>query len=241
MLISLFMTNFNLFVLSVSSHGRESQLMSRRSVEEAGIGCSAISGGGCEEVKEVVAMKWGKLEKMKGVVLCIGGNDLAKRSGGGQVQAVGYAELRERIEDLVRWLGERVGGVVVSMDMVPRRSLGGGWFNVVVRRLGRGLSRQGGYHCHVGWARALMWESRAVGGGEGGVRGAVSGGAGGAVGGGVGGAVGGGVGVGAVGGGEGRYRVREELFAGDRVHLVGNGRGYFDVCLVYAVGVSGCG
>ena len=40
---------------------------------------------------------------------------------------------------------------------------------------------------------------------------------------------------------EGRYRVKEELFTGDGVHLIGREREYLDVCVMYAVGVSGCG
>ena len=54
--------------------------------------------------------------------------------------------------------------------------------------------------------------------------------------GGGGGAVGGG-GVAVGGAGEGRYRVREELFTGDGVHLIGRGREYLDVCVMFAVGV----
>jgi hypothetical protein len=51
------------------------------------IGCSAIGGGGCAEVKRVVERKWGELSRLQCIVLCVGGNDAAKRHSGVQVRA----------------------------------------------------------------------------------------------------------------------------------------------------------
>jgi hypothetical protein len=60
----------------------------------------------------------------------------------------------------VRWLRSRLPLVtVVTMDMVPRAS-DGGFFCVAVRRLAVGVECQGVWHRHVGWSRALMFESR---------------------------------------------------------------------------------
>jgi hypothetical protein len=50
------------------------------------LGCSAIGGGGCTEVKRVVERKWGELSWLQCIVLCVGGNDAAKRRGGVQVR-----------------------------------------------------------------------------------------------------------------------------------------------------------
>ena len=58
-------------------------------VEKVGVGCSAVSGGGCEEVKEVVAKKWGRLVGVRGVVLQIGGDDAAEKRDGVQVEGEG--------------------------------------------------------------------------------------------------------------------------------------------------------
>ena len=39
------------FILSVSSHGSESDFMKKAMVEEVGVGCTAVSGVGCDEVR----------------------------------------------------------------------------------------------------------------------------------------------------------------------------------------------
>jgi hypothetical protein len=62
----------------VSSHGRYGCLMQSEMLG-ARIGCSAIGGGGCAEVKRVVERKWGHLSRLSCIVLCVGGNDAAKR------------------------------------------------------------------------------------------------------------------------------------------------------------------
>jgi hypothetical protein len=69
----------------VSSHGRYGCLLNEGMLEGR-IGCSAIGGGGCAEVKRVVERKWGALSRLQCIVLCIGGNDAAKRRGGVQVR-----------------------------------------------------------------------------------------------------------------------------------------------------------
>jgi hypothetical protein len=54
------------------------------------IGCSAVGGGGCAEVRKLVDRKWGALAGLRCVVLCIGGNDVARRRGGVQVRVNMY-------------------------------------------------------------------------------------------------------------------------------------------------------
>ena len=113
----------------MSSHGRESKFMEVAMVEKVGVGCTAVSGGGCDEVWEVVARKWGQMAAVKGIVLQVGGNDIAVKKDGVQVPGLGYAAMREKLEELVRWLRERVGG----------------WWSPWMR-------------CHAGvWEGFLMW------------------------------------------------------------------------------------
>jgi hypothetical protein len=69
----------------VSSHGRYGCLL-KSELLEGRIGCSAIGGGGCAEVKKVVDRKWGHLSHLGCIVLCVGGNDAARRCGGVQVR-----------------------------------------------------------------------------------------------------------------------------------------------------------
>jgi hypothetical protein len=52
------------------------------------VGCSAVGGGGLAEVRALVDRKWGGLEALRCVVLCVGGNDVSRRRGGVQVRAV---------------------------------------------------------------------------------------------------------------------------------------------------------
>jgi hypothetical protein len=74
-------------MFSVSSHGRYGNLVSEEMVRGR-IGCSAVGGGGLEEVRALVNRKWGGLEALRCVLLCVGGNDVSRRRGGVQVSAV---------------------------------------------------------------------------------------------------------------------------------------------------------
>jgi hypothetical protein len=74
-------------MFSVSSHGRYGNLVSEEMVQGR-VGCSAVGGGGLEEVRALVNRKWGGLEALRCVVLCVGGNDVSRRRGGVQVSAV---------------------------------------------------------------------------------------------------------------------------------------------------------
>jgi hypothetical protein len=114
-----------------------------------------------------------------------------------------------KTEELMRWQHARLPLVtVVTMDMVPRESVGG-FFCVAVRRLAVGVECQGVWHMHVGWSRALMYESRI------GCRGVVK--------------------RARV---EQRYVVRSELFRVDGVHLGEIAQGYLDACAIFAVGLG---
>jgi hypothetical protein len=117
--------------------------------------------------------------------------------------------LKRRLEELVRWIRVKVpGATIVTMDVVPRES-DGGFFCVAVRWLAVGVECQGVWHKHVGWSRALMYESRV------GCRGVVK--------------------RARV---EQRYVVRSELFRVDGVHLGEVAQGYLDACAIFAVGLG---
>jgi hypothetical protein len=45
------------------------------------VGCSAVGGGGLEEVRALVNRKWGGLDALRCVVLCVGGNEVSRRRG----------------------------------------------------------------------------------------------------------------------------------------------------------------
>jgi hypothetical protein len=120
-----------------------------------------------------------------------------------------YEALKLKIEELVRWVWVKVPGViVVTMDVVPRASIDG-FFCVVMRRLAVGVKPQGAWHRHVGWSRALMYESRV-----------------------------GSRGVAKRARVDKRYVVRSELFCMDGVHLGAVAQLYSDTCAIYAVGLG---
>jgi hypothetical protein len=126
-----------------------------------------------------------------------------------KVAGMTYEALKQRIEELVRWVRVKVpGAILVTMDVVPRASVDG-FFCVVVRRLAVGVKLQGAWHRHVGWLRALMYESRV-----------------------------GSRGVAKRARVDRRYVVRSELFRMDGVHLGAVAQFYLDASAIYAVGLG---
>ena len=125
-----------------------------------GVASVGIRGGDCEAIKAFIRQKPPRyLCKLTSIILVVGGNNLAKRSGGSQVPRQDAQRVSQELEGLVRFLLTFAPNAhVTTTDLIPRRT--NGFFNARARCIAQKIERQNNRHHHVSLLRGFIVISR---------------------------------------------------------------------------------